>query len=55
MAKEALVSTLGFGPLELVADDPADGQTRLPPPFLEPLGEISRKTNRDCMTHAPKT
>jgi hypothetical protein len=51
MAKEASVSSLGFGPLELVADNPADWQTALPSPFLKPVGELGRKTNGDCVTH----
>jgi hypothetical protein len=51
MAKETLVPRLGFGPLELVADNPADWQTGLPSPFLEPLGEFGRKTDCDRVTH----
>jgi hypothetical protein len=51
MAKEALVSSLGFGPLKLVADNPADWQTGLPSPFLKPVSELSRNTNGYCMTH----
>jgi hypothetical protein len=55
MAKETLVPGLGFGPFELVANDPADGQAGTPATFLEPVSELGRKTNCYCMTHIIKS
>jgi hypothetical protein len=52
VAKEALVSRFRPGPLQLLTDNPAGGQTRPPAPVLQPLGEFWCKTNTYCVTHA---
>jgi hypothetical protein len=54
VAKETLVSSFGPGTLQLVADNPAGGQTRPPTLFLEPLGEFRCKTDGYCVTHMAK-
>ena len=51
MAKEALAPGFAASTLQLVADDPAGGQTGLAAHFLEPVGKLRCKTNRDGMTH----
>ncbi len=55
VAKEALVSSFGPGTLQLLADDPAGGQTRPPARLQEPFGEFRCKTNAYCVTHTSKT
>jgi hypothetical protein len=54
VAKEALVSRFGPGPLQLLTDNPAGGQACPPTRLLEPLGEFLCKTNTYRMTHKAK-
>ena len=54
VAKETLVSSFGPRALQLLADDPAGGQTRPPALLLEPFGKFRRKTNAYCVTHTAR-